>query len=108
MDIYQEALDYLQSQHVAGEAQTSSGVQTGHFVSHIQAGEGISEPQENLPVGVSVEAGAETDEDVFQEEEECCLLSPLDPDTPELPPTPVSPPHLFLQTIQRTTATPVI
>lgn len=52
MDIYQEALDYLQSHHVA------------------------------------VEAGAELEEDVFQEDEDSCLLTSLDPDTSDLPATP--------------------
>lgn len=39
---------------------------------------------------VSVEAGAELEEDVFQEDEDACLLTPLDADTSDLPPTPVS------------------
>lgn len=37
-----------------------------------------------------MEAGEELEEDVFQEDEDSCLLTPLDPDTSDLPATPVS------------------
>lgn len=50
-----------------------------------------------------VEAEAELEEDVFQEDEDSCLLTSLDPDTSDPPATPVSL-HQVLQAVKKTTA----
>lgn len=73
MDIYQEAVGYLESQQVPGRALRPSQMETCVIHPACVPGE----------YGVKMEA--------LEEEEVSCLLSPLHTDGLDLPDTPVSP-----------------